>query len=406
MDFATVAAFADQWHTTGDVLAIGFVLATRFDSHFWRWLCGALAYAAFQQPVYPVPSIPWWAFLLYCIILIKVPTLRFGQKTKGCVLVTGADSGMGQATVVHLAKHATYDVIFAGAFDKAVAEKALAEKCKEAGTDMATVVVVPLDVSKDASVEAAQQAVAKKIEATPNTLGLTAVICFHGIAMNGPIQYMPVDMFQRTYEVNYVGNVRMTQAFLPMVRKAVGAKPCRDAGIRGRLIYTGTGGGPCSPCPSLLSAYMSSKFAGEAFVQSLRMELSMTRQPIDCSVINPGFVKPTLLISEGQKLTERMWKACETRFGDNRAKDEFGAMMDHFNVYAAKIPGTHVSEVCKAALHGLTAYRPRSSYKVGIDSKLAPIVGMLPTGVRDFISHNGMYGFLSPAGTVKGYQVG
>jgi len=79
--------------------------------------------------------------------------------------------------------------------------------------------------------------------------------------------------------------------------------------------------------------------------------------------------------------------------------------MDHFHYYAELQPGTHVSEVCKAAEHALTAYVPRSSYKVGIDSKLAPIVGMLPTGVREWIARHGIYGILSPAKTVEGYNV-
>ena len=73
--------------------------------------------------------------------------------------------------------------------------------------------------------------------------------------------------------------------------------------------------------------------------------------------------------------------------------------------YAALQPGTHVSFVAKAAEHALTAMFPRSSYKVGIDSKLAPIVGMMPTGMRDTISRHGVYGILSPNGTVKGYKV-
>ena len=48
---------------------------------------------------------------------------------------------------------------------------------------------------------------------------------------------------------------------------------------------------------------------------------------------------------------------------------------------------------------------PKSSYKVGIDSKVAPIVGMLPTGIREYITRHGIYGKLSPIGYVKGYKV-
>merc|ERR1712113_1024453 len=106
--------------------------------------------------------------------------------------------------------------------------------------------------------------------------------------------------------------------------------------------------------------------------------------------------KPTMLMEEGKKLTDKMWKVCEERLGTSIAKDEFGPLMDHFIRYSALQPGTHVTEVCKAAEHGLLAPVPRTSYKVGIDSKVAPLVGMLPTGVREAIARHGIYGILSP----------
>lgn len=135
-------------------------------------------------------------------------------------------------------------------------------------------------------------------------------------------------------------------------------------------------------------------------MQALRQELYMTGTGIECCMINPGFVKPTMLMAEGEKLTVNMWKAT----GD-KAKQEFGPLLQHFMKYSSLQPGTHVSEVAKAAEHGLLAKIPRTSYKVGIDSKLAPIVGMMPTGMRETIARHGIYGILSPAGTVKGYQV-
>jgi hypothetical protein len=87
------------------------------------------------------------------------------------------------------------------------------------------------------------------------------------------------------------------------------------------------------------------------------------------------------------------------------AKDEYGGMMDHFLEYSSLQPGTHVSKVVEAAEQALLSVVPRTSYKVGVDSKLAPIVGLMPTGMREWIARNGIYGVLSPAGTVKGYQV-
>jgi NAD(P)-dependent dehydrogenase (short-subunit alcohol dehydrogenase family) len=401
MDSVTAYVQDPSFLTALAVIAVSLLLAGQFDNHLWRLILIAANYAISTQLL--SPSMPWWAFLVEAYLIMHVPHLRRHQERKGCVFITGADSGMGQATVVHLAKtngkNGSYDCIFAGAYDAKKAELTLKELCSSAGADYSLIKVVPLDVTSDDSVAAAVKLVQKTMDEMDFTFGLTGLVNYHGIAFNGPVAYMPMDMYQRQHDVNYIGNIRMTQQFLPLLKEA------SSSNARGRIVFTGTGGGPCSPCPPLLSAYMSSKFACEAFAQSLRMELHMMDTPIDCCVINPGFVKPTMLMEEGKKLTDKMWKACAENLGNTAAEDEYGPMMQHFNEYAACVPGTHVTEVCLAAEHALTAYRPRSSYKVGIDSKFAPIVGMLPTGVREKISLHGMYGVLSPAGTVKGYRV-
>eukprot|EP00587_Corethron_hystrix_P008506 CAMPEP_0113311228 /NCGR_PEP_ID=MMETSP0010_2-20120614/8546_1 /TAXON_ID=216773 ORGANISM="Corethron hystrix, Strain 308" /NCGR_SAMPLE_ID=MMETSP0010_2 /ASSEMBLY_ACC=CAM_ASM_000155 /LENGTH=316 /DNA_ID=CAMNT_0000166819 /DNA_START=234 /DNA_END=1184 /DNA_ORIENTATION=- /assembly_acc=CAM_ASM_000155 len=316
---------------------------------------------------------------------------------------------MGQATVIHLCSTrgpgpggSTYDIVFAGAYDAPAAEKKFNELLAGNKDALKKIIVLPLDVTSEKSVRDAASA-AESTMTKISSVGLMAVVNYHGVAFNGPTEYMPISMFMRQHDVNYIGNLRMVQAFMPLIKSACGNIP---EGHRARLIFTGTGGGPCSPCPSLLSAYMSSKFAVEAMCQSLRMEMHMLGRPVDCCMINPGFVKPTMLMQDGVALTEKMWKSCrESMGGDDVAKDEYGAMMNHFVKYSAAVPGEHVSKVAQAADDALTANRPRTSYKVGIDSKLAPIAGMLPTGPRELLARHGMFGILSPAGVVSGYKV-
>lgn len=110
-------------------------------------------------------------------------------------------------------------------------------------------------------------------------------------------------------------------------------------------------------------------------------------------------------MEKGIELTNKMWKICEEAQGNTVAKDEYGELANHFTKYSSMQPGTHVSEISKAAEHALLSKVPRTSYKVGIDSKAAPFVGMMPTGMREKIAIHGIYGVLSPAGTVKGYRV-
>ena len=140
-----------------------------------------------------------------------------------------------------------------------------------------------------------------------------------GVGYNGPAEYFPMDLFQKQMDVNFFGYVRTVQALTPLLREGVGAGgPC--AGRRGRVVFIGTGGGVLSPAPPLLSAYMASKWAIEAFCGCMRLEMQLTNQPIDCCVLNPGFVKPTALMEIGLKMTAAMWQTCAKALGSNKAK--------------------------------------------------------------------------------------
>jgi NAD(P)-dependent dehydrogenase (short-subunit alcohol dehydrogenase family) len=400
--------------------AVFALLAGIFDNHVWRLflIVGLNVVSSLSSPLESSSSLMGWVIgtsihvgtTMMIWWMPHLVNLKLNQR-EGCVLISGCDSGMGQATVVYLAQSNTsknknakdtnekkgYDQIFAACYNAKASQTYFETELTP--EQMKSVTVVPLDVTNDKSVQQAAKVVEDWMTTNSNSsrIGLTGVVLYHGIALTGPAQYMPIEMYQRQLDVNFVGNLRVVQAFLPILKKR--------SSKAGRLVFTGTGGGSCSPCPPLLTAYMASKFATEGYCQALRQELYMTSTGIDAIVINPGFVKPTMLMEEGKKLTEQMWRQCEKNQGSTVAKDEFGPLLDHFTHYSALQPGTHVSEVCKAAEHALLAPVPRSSYKVGIDSKLAPIVGLMPTGMRETITRHGIYGVLSPAGTVKDYQM-
>jgi len=181
--------------------------------------------------------------------------------------------------------------------------------------------------------------------------------------------------------------VRVVQALMPLLRAGTKGPGAR----RGRVVFIGTGGGVLSPAPPLLSAYMASKWAIEAFCGCMRLEMQLTEQPIDCCVLNPGFVKPTMLMEQGLALTKSMWAACAKAMGSNQAQEEYGELLDTFIEYSAKEPGTHVSEVAKTMAVIMEAHRPLATYKVGPDSAAAPFVGLLPTAIREFIVKYSMY---------------
>jgi hypothetical protein len=62
-------------------------------------------------------------------------------------------------------------------------------------------------------------------------------------------------------------------------------------------------------------------------------------------VLNPGFVKPTMLMEIGLATTAKMWAQVTKSMGSTQAQDEYGGLLDTFIKYSANEPGTHVSEV-------------------------------------------------------------
>src|SRR4051812_40506372 len=124
---------------------------------------------------------------------------------EGAVVVTGASTGIGDATARHLAGLGFE--VFAG-----VRKDEDAERANEAGLRP-----LKIDVTDDASVAAAAGEVREETEGK-----LAGLVNNAGIAVSGPIEFIPLDELRRQLEVNLIGQVRVTQAFLPMLRAAKG----------------------------------------------------------------------------------------------------------------------------------------------------------------------------------------
>lgn len=361
------------------------VLSTIFGNPFWKTLCVLGAHAATQLPVLS-SAVPMYVQAALAFLISRAPHLLRGkdQPAQGVVFVTGCDSGMGYHSAVRLAR-AGYHVV-AGCYLEDSSEKLKSEMAGDADDVKARLTPVNLNVTSDESVKAAAEVVKKHPQY--ESLGLVGAINCAGVGYNGPAMYFPLSMYREQMEVNYFGYVRVAQAFLPLLIESSEKTGSR----RGRLVFFGTGGGPCSPCPPLLSAYMSSKFAVEAFCSCTRLEMQLTKKRVDLCMVNPGFIKPTNLMAGGLKMMERMWAECEKINGDGRARQEYGDLLDQFVRYSENEKGTHVSVVAETVERLMADPRPLTSYKVGDDSKAAPFVGMLPAGVREFIVKKSMFG--------------
>jgi NAD(P)-dependent dehydrogenase (short-subunit alcohol dehydrogenase family) len=178
------------------------------------------------------------------------------------VVVTGASSGIGKATVLRLATNGWR--VFA-----AVRKEQDAELLRsQSGTRVETVL---LDVADENSIRAAAEEVNSKLGKD----GLDGLFNNAGIGDVSPIEYTTADAIRRVYEVNLFGQINVIQAFLPLLRRA-----------KGRIVNMGSVGDHLSP--PFAGVLASSKAAFASVSSSLRLELRA--QGIYVIVVEPGSV--------------------------------------------------------------------------------------------------------------------
>jgi NAD(P)-dependent dehydrogenase (short-subunit alcohol dehydrogenase family) len=257
----------------------------------------------------------------------------FLVRVGGTVIVTGASSGIGEACALRLARGG-FDV-FAGVRKDEDAERAdaLHERIKP----------LKVDVSDEASVAAAAQEVGDG--------PIAGLVNNAGISVTGPLEFVPLDEFRRQLEVNVIGQIAATQAFLPGIRAA-----------RGRIVNIGSVGGKVAV--PLLSPYAGSKFAMEGITDSLRREL----RPLGVHV---AIVEPGAIATE---IWRKGTAAAEELLADAPPDSEavYGKLIAAVRVEAAKATKRAIppDEVAKVVEHALTADKPRARYPVGRDAKM------------------------------------
>jgi NAD(P)-dependent dehydrogenase (short-subunit alcohol dehydrogenase family) len=264
----------------------------------------------------------------------------------GTVLITGASSGIGEATAHHL-KRLGFDVVGAVRSDED------AEGLRSGGLRAAK-----LDVTDSESIATARS----ELGDAP----LAGLVNNAGIAVAAPIEFLPLEQLRRQLEINLVGQVAVTQQFLPALRAG-----------RGRIVNVSSIGGRVAL--PLMGAYNMSKFGLEAMSDSLRRELRP--QGVDVIVIEPGGVK-TPIWRKGNDLADDLQSGMPPE-----AERLYGRMVEALRAQTVKIQnerGIAASEVADAIGVALTAKRPRARYLVGRDAKLrGPAAAVLPDRMMD-----------------------
>jgi NAD(P)-dependent dehydrogenase (short-subunit alcohol dehydrogenase family) len=274
-----------------------------------------------------------------------VATMAERAGGRGAVVITGASTGIGRASALELDSRGFR--VFAGVRRDEDAERLRSER--------PTIEPLRIDVTDGPAIAAARDHVA----ATVGEAGLAGLVNNAGIAVPGPLEHLPIDELRRQLEVNLVGQVAVTQAFMGMLRTA-----------RGRIVNIGSIGGRVAL--PLLGPYAASKHAMEGITDSLRRELRPWG--IHVSIVRPGPIATEIWErgnANADELLERMPGAAA----------DYAPAIERARAFAAQrtreaVPPSAVAEV---VAHALTADKPRTRYLVGPQARvLATLRTVLP----------------------------
>jgi NAD(P)-dependent dehydrogenase (short-subunit alcohol dehydrogenase family) len=268
------------------------------------------------------------------------------------VLITGASGGVGTALVSHLADRGWR--VFAGV-RSATAGAALA-----AGRPAIT--RVELDILDRGSLVRARAQIAGALE-TDGHAGLAGLVNNAGKSVDGPLELVPLDDLYEAFAVNVVGQIAVTQAFLPLLRQA-----------HGRIVNMGGAAGRVAmPMYGALSA---SKAALDSVSDVLRMELR--HQGVDVSYIEPGALDTTFFERSAAARAEQGYA------GDAGTQAHYAEAISRIGAALSAAKPGRLDPVIKSIEQALTARRPAARYVVGRDAKaITGIVRRLPARTRD-----------------------
>jgi NAD(P)-dependent dehydrogenase (short-subunit alcohol dehydrogenase family) len=263
------------------------------------------------------------------------------------IVVTGASSGIGRATALRLAAAGWH--VYAGV------------RKPEDAPPAKTVTPLLMDVTNTEQIRVAVETVADHV----GPAGLNALVDNAGIGVAVPMELVSLESLRWQLEVNVVGQVAVTQAFLPLLRQA-----------RGRVVIIGSIGDRFTP--PFGGPLAASKSAIASVADAFRQELAPWG--IDVVLLEPASIH-TDAIDKLQR-------------DSKNAADEFSPAgrelyrETYLGMVAAALKreqkGSPPDVVAEKVELVLTTSRPRARYLVGKDAQtLANLVRFVPTSTLD-----------------------
>jgi NAD(P)-dependent dehydrogenase (short-subunit alcohol dehydrogenase family) len=264
------------------------------------------------------------------------------------VVVTGASTGIGRATVTELVSAGFH--VFA-----TVRREQDADGLRRQFPEVVTPLI--MDLLDENSVSAA----AEVVESAGPLFGL---VNNAGAAFPGPLETVPIEVFRRQIEVNLTGQLLVTQAMLPALHRS--AEQAGDA----RIIMIGSIGGRLSG--PMLGGYGAAKHGLVGLSSSLRAELAPFK--IKVVLIEPGAIK-TPIWNRGSVAGEDV----QSRSPESNLR--YAKQIEATTRMAQRLAasGLEPSVPAKAILEALLSQNPAPRQVVGREAKvIAAMVRVLP----------------------------
>eukprot|EP00127_Corallochytrium_limacisporum_P003961 Clim_evm10s156 gene=Clim_evmTU10s156 len=272
------------------------------------------------------------------------------------ILVTGCDSGFGRGTAVNLARKG-FTVYAACLFDSS-----LQGLQSEGGSNIKP---VQMDVTKPGQVDRVVSQISKETGGR-----LQAVINNAGISRGFIVEFTPMEEFRKCFEVNYFGLVDVTKKVLPMIQRAKGTV-VNVSSLRGHV---------CAPG---MAAYSSTKYAVQAFSDTLRVEML----PFDVKVvlIEPGFINTTLVVA-GLEQSKDIVRAADPKVSEKYGGDRLIRDLDDSRKIINVIQGEPVI-IVNAMTDAVMARNPYPRYMLPRHARvLMRMRWLLPEYFMDLVS--------------------
>ncbi|HLN60406.1 MAG TPA: SDR family NAD(P)-dependent oxidoreductase [Symbiobacteriaceae bacterium] len=166
------------------------------------------------------------------------------------VVVTGASMGIGEAIAAAFARAGAHVVLAARS------EALLQQVANRIDSGRGRICAVPADVTNPSDIDRLAR------EALSLTGTVDVLVNNAGVGMNGAVEAIDLDAWQRCLDVNLLAPVRLIQAFLPAMKAAGGGTIVQISSVLGKVSVPYTAG------------YNASKYALNAVTEALRLEVA------------------------------------------------------------------------------------------------------------------------------------